>query len=167
MSANLLFDFNVKAEERKIEVRRVFAGGLDLVWKAWTSAELLDQWWAPKPYRTETKSLNFQENGIWHYSMLSPEGERHWCLAEYKAIKPSEQYVALDAFCNEQCEINTDFPRSLWTNKFTVDGDHTIVNISILYEKVEDVEKIIELGFREGFTMAMGNLDELLSNLTK
>ncbi|MBK8633694.1 MAG: hypothetical protein IPN72_09075 [Saprospiraceae bacterium] len=73
----------------------------------------------------------------------------------------------MDAFYNEQCEINTDFPRSRWTNIFTADGDQTIVNISILYEKAEDVQKIIELGFREGFTMAMGNLDELLSDLTK
>lgn len=35
---------------------REFEANLSLVWKAWTEAEMLDQWWAPKPWKCETKS---------------------------------------------------------------------------------------------------------------
>lgn len=38
-----------------------------------------------------------------------------------------------------------------------------MVSIEIHYEKPEDLEKVIEMGFKEGFTMALGNLDELLA----
>jgi uncharacterized protein YndB with AHSA1/START domain len=45
----------------------------------------------------------------------------------------------------------------------TNQGETTLVNVSIKHDTLEDLEKIIEMGFKEGFTMAMGNLDELFS----
>ena len=49
MNPHLHFDFKVNKENNSIQVEREFAADLDLVWAAWTTAELLDQWWAPKP----------------------------------------------------------------------------------------------------------------------
>lgn len=49
MNTPLLFDFSVNKENKTIHVTREFAANRELVWKAWTTAELLDQWWAPKP----------------------------------------------------------------------------------------------------------------------
>lgn len=49
MSPNLLFEFCVNKENNTITVKREFNAGLELIWKAWTTAELLDQWWGPKP----------------------------------------------------------------------------------------------------------------------
>jgi uncharacterized protein YndB with AHSA1/START domain len=68
MKSALLFDFTVNKESKTIVVNREFAAPLSLVWDAWTKAELLDKWWAPKPYRTETKSLDFREGGMWLYA---------------------------------------------------------------------------------------------------
>ena len=58
MNSNLLFDFTVDKTTNTINVRREFDADTDLVWKAWTTSELLDQWWAPKPYRSLTKSMD-------------------------------------------------------------------------------------------------------------
>jgi PhnB protein len=65
MNPNLLFDFSVNKENNTILVKREFAANLDLVWDAWTKPELLDRWWAPKPYKTETRSMDFREGGHW------------------------------------------------------------------------------------------------------
>lgn len=165
MKTNLLFDFSVNKENNTVHVQREFAANLNLVWDAWTKAELLDQWWAPKPYRVETKSQDFSEGGRWFYAMISPENEAHWCIADYKKIEVQKSYSALDAFCDEAGAINESFPRSFWTNTFTENADTTTVDIIISYEKLEDLEMIIEMGFKEGFTMAIGNLDELLLTL--
>lgn len=165
MRTNLLFDFTVNKENNAIHVQREFAANLSLVWDAWTKAELLDQWWAPKPYRVETKSQDFTEGGRWFYAMISPENEAHWCIADYKKIENQKSYTALDAFCDEAGTINEGFPRSLWTNDFTENAATTTVNITISYEKLEDLEMIVEMGFKEGFTMGMDNLDELLLKL--
>jgi uncharacterized protein YndB with AHSA1/START domain len=60
---NLLFDFTVDKATATIYVTREFAADLDLVWDAWTKAEILDQWMGPKPWRVQTKELDFREGG--------------------------------------------------------------------------------------------------------
>lgn len=164
MNEPLQFDFIVDKESKSIRVNKVFASTLESVWEAWTKPEILDRWWAPKPYKTITKSMDFKVGGNWLYKMVSPEGEAHWCLAEYKEQTPLKSFSALDAFCNDHGVINSEFPRSLWINSFHSKKDHTLVEITIKYEKVEDLEKIIELGFKEGFSMAIGNLDEYFAS---
>jgi PhnB protein len=167
MNPNLFFDFSVDKEKNSITVKREFAAGLDLVWDAWTKPELLDLWWAPKPYRTKTRSMDFRVGGSWLYAMLSPENVAHWCRADYKKIEPKKSFSGLDAFCDEEGNVNTSFPRSLWNNNFKENTDTTTVDITIKYESLADLEKIIQLGFKEGFTMAMGNLDQYLEEQFK
>ncbi len=167
MNSNLLFDFTVNKETNTIHIKREFNANLELVWQAWTMAELLDQWWAPKPYHIETKILDLKVGGIWLYAMVSPQDEKMWCKADYKTIETNKILSWLDAFCDENGIENTIKPRSLWTNIFTEENGITMVNIALKHNKLEDMEKMIEMGFKEGFTMAVGNLDELLITLKK
>ncbi|KAA8479698.1 uncharacterized protein YndB with AHSA1/START domain [Arcticibacter tournemirensis] len=166
MKTVLLFEFTVDKGSNTVNVRREFAANLNLVWDAWTTPELLDQWWAPKPYRTETKSMDFREGGSWLYAMISPANEKHWCKNDYHKIDGHKSFTALDAFCDENGVANQDMPRTVWTNVFSATGDKTLVTITAKYDSLADLEKIIEMGFKEGFTMALGNLDELLLTLS-
>lgn len=75
-----------------------------------------------------------------------------------------KSFSSFDAFCNENGNINQDFPRSFWTNSFSKNSQSTMVNIEIEYKELADLEKIIELGFKEGFTAALENLDDLLNH---
>ncbi|MCU0429320.1 MAG: SRPBCC domain-containing protein [Cytophagaceae bacterium] len=159
MKNSLLFNFDVNKAENSITVERSFRAPLDLVWSAWTQAEILDQWWAPKPYRTETKSMNFSVGGRWHYSMVSPQGERHWCLFEYESIEKEQSYSGLDAFCDEQANIQTGHPRMHWTNTFHNNEGGTMVRCLIRFNQLSDLETIMTMGFQEGFSMAIENLD--------
>jgi uncharacterized glyoxalase superfamily protein PhnB/uncharacterized protein YndB with AHSA1/START domain len=162
MNSNLLFDFSVNKENNTIHVTRDFAANRSLVWDAWTKPELLNLWWAPKPFRTQTKSMDFREGGMWHYAMISPENEVHWCKLDYQTIENQQSYSGLDGFCDEHGTLNEAFPRSLWNNVFSDKGENTTVNITIKYETLEDLEKIISYGFKEGFSMAMENLDQYI-----
>lgn len=161
------FDFNVNRATHSVHVKREFAAGLDLVWSAWTTPELLDQWWAPKPYQTKTKSMDFREGGTWLYAMESPEGDMHWCKLDYEKIEPHKQYSGLDAFCDEQGNINPDFPRSHWTNTFSGNAETATVHVHIQYKTIEDLDKVIALGFKEGFGMALENLDQYIASKFK
>ncbi len=158
-----LFDFIVDKENNKINVERSFEAPIELVWAAWTEADLLDRWWAPKPYQTVTKSLNFIEGGQWHYYMLSPEGEKHWCIFDYEVIKPLKFYAGSDAFCDENAVMNQSKPRVKWENSFTSTENQTIVNIQLQFNNLEDLQTIIQMGFKEGFTAGMENLDQYIS----
>ena len=46
---------------KKLQVVEEFDVPVAAVWEAWTTPELLDQWWAPKPWKAETKSMDFRE----------------------------------------------------------------------------------------------------------
>lgn len=162
MNTNLLFDFTVNKEKNSIHVQREFAADLDLVWDAWTKPELLDQWWAPKPFKAVTKSMDFRVGGCWLYYMLSPKDEKFWCRVDYNKIEVKKRYAARDGFCDENGNVNPEFPRSDWNNVFNANAETTTVNVTIQYEKLADLEKIISMGFKEGLTMAMGNLDQYI-----
>lgn len=167
MRNNLLFDFTVNKENHTVNVQREFAANLRLIWDAWTKPDILDKWWAPKPYRTETKSMDFREGGMWLYAMISPENKKHWCKNDYQKIEHQKSFSGLDAFCDENGATNKEMPRTLWTNTFTENKGTTTVSIVAKYNNLTDLKKILELGFKEGFTLALGNLDELLVTLHK
>jgi uncharacterized protein YndB with AHSA1/START domain len=163
MINNLQFDFRADKENARVSVTREFAAPVKNVWAAWTQPELLDQWWAPKPWKAETKSMDFTEGGRWLYSMVGPEGERHWSCADYEKISAEKSFTGLDAFCDENGVYDPSFGRTHWSVEFVQEGDHTTVNVALQFASPEDLEKHIGMGFREGFTAALENLDELLA----
>jgi PhnB protein len=163
MNKTILFDFVVDKENKTINVDRSFDAPLDLVWAAWTQADILDQWWAPKPYRAVTKSLNFKVGGRWHYAMQGPDGDNQWCLFDYEVVKPMKYFSGIDAFCDEKAVADKSKPRVRWGSTFNPKDDETIVSVQLHFETFEDLQTIMEMGFKEGFTAGLENLDEYIS----
>jgi PhnB protein len=156
--------FEVDKVNNKINVKREFNSAVANVWAAWTRPELLDQWWAPKPYKARTRTMDFRVGGMWLYAMVGPDGQEIWCKADYLSIEDQKSFSGRDAFCDEHGVVTDDFPGSIWNTSFKPVGEATSVNIEISYKNLSDLEKIIQMGFKEGFTAALGNLDELLNH---
>ncbi|HVZ98165.1 MAG TPA: SRPBCC domain-containing protein [Chitinophagaceae bacterium] len=150
---------------KKILVNRTFNAPVELVWKAWTQQEILDRWWAPKPWRAETKTMNFTVGGVWLYAMIGPEGETHWSKADYKSITPNKSFTCVDCFCDENGVKNDAFQTSAWQVNFEAAGNTTKVYVEITFEKAEDLQKMVEMGFEQGFAMGHNNLDEVLKTM--
>ena len=167
MNHKLSFDFSVNRENKTINIKREFAAGLEFVWDAWTKPELLDQWWAPKPYKAKTKSMDFREGGTWLYSMTGPKNDVHWSKVDYIKIENRKMFSGLDAFCDENGAPNKDLGRSKWTNRFSEEQAHTVVNVGIEFDELSDLENIIKMGFKEGFSMAFENLDQYIETQFK
>ncbi|MFZ4545236.1 MAG: SRPBCC family protein [Saprospiraceae bacterium] len=147
---------------KQLRLKRSFNAPREAVWRAWTEPALLEQWWAPKPWKAVSKSMDFREGGSWLYCMTGPEGEAHWAVQNYISIKPIDTYTLVDAFCDEEGNINPDFPSSHITNVFESTDGGTRVSMTVNFEKESDITTMIEMGFEAGFTMALKNLDELL-----
>ena len=147
---------------KTLTVTRAFDAPLELVWKAWTESGLLDQWWAPRPYRAETKTMDFREGGFRLYCMVGPKGDRSWCKEDFITIDPHRKITNRDYFCDEEGNENKDLPAMNWKKEFTQTGSGTTVLIEISFSGVEDMEKIIKMGFQEGFAAGLANLDEYL-----
>lgn len=167
MKANLQFDFIVDKESNQLTLRREFMATRQLVWDCYTKSELLDQWFAPKPMTTKTKTMDFREGGHWHYAMVDTNATEYWGFTEYLTIQPIDFYTSLDAFSNEQGQINVDYPRAKWKVLFTDKDDNTLVETLIQYNSLKDLETVIEMGMEQGMTMTLEKLDELLATLTR
>ncbi|HET8572235.1 MAG TPA: SRPBCC domain-containing protein [Edaphocola sp.] len=163
MNSNLLFDFVVNKDNNTIDVIREFAAPVELVWKAWTDPEILDQWWAPRPWKSKTKFMNFRVGGRRFYAMVGPEGQEHWSVQDFTAISPKTNFKTLNAFADKDENIDTEMARSAWDLNFSERDGTTTVSIVIKHDTLADLEKYIQMGFKEGFTMCLGNLDEYLA----
>lgn len=155
---------NKDLSNKKITVTKQFNAPPPTVWEAWTTKEVLDQWWAPKPWRAETKSMDFKEGGQWIYAMVGPENERHHAMVEYTKIDSPNSFEGMDAFADEKGNINKDMPQTKWKVDFKKSGSGTQVTATISSESRENLEKLLEMGFEEGFKMGLNNLEEYLES---
>ena len=165
MTTNLLFDFTVDKTTKTVYITREFDAELSLVWDAFTKQELLDQWMAPKPWTARTKHMNFEVGGRRFYAMVSPEGQERWSIQKYTSITPKTNFKMFNAFADK--DENPELPGSDWDYNFSEQGERTKVSITIYNESLARMEKMIEMGFKEGFTMSMQNLEELLGILSQ
>lgn len=162
---NLLFDFTVDKAAKKVYITREFDADLALVWDAFTKAELLDQWVAPKPWRSVTKFMDFKVGGRRFYAMVSPEGHERWAIQQYTSISPKTHFKMFNTFADK--DENPELPGSDWDYTFSEENGKTTVKITIYNESLARMEKMIEMGFKEGFTMSVNNLENLLKTMTK
>ena len=161
--SSLLFDFTVDKSSKTVLITREFAAELPLVWDAFTTQQILDQWWAPKPWASKTKYMDFKVGGRRFYAMVSPEGQAHWSMQEYTSITPKTNFKMSNAFADE--DENPQLPGSDWDLNFSEQDGITTVSIAIYNDSLERMEKMIEMGFKEGFTMIINYLEQLLPTL--
>src|SRR6188768_2692994 len=167
MTNNLLFDFTVDKAAKTVFITREFDADLSLVWDAFTKAEILDQWVAPKPFAAKTKFMDFKVGGRRFYAMVSPEGQERWSIQRYTSITPKTNFKMYSCFADK--DENPELPGSDWDYTFSEqDGPDgcrvTKVSITIYNESLARMEKMIEMGFTEGFKMTMINLENLLTS---
>ena len=165
MKTNLLFDFTLDKTTKTVLVTREFDAEQSLVWDAFTKAEILDQWNAPAPFTARTKYLNFEVGGKRFYAMVSPDGQERWILQEYRSITPKTNFKLFNAFAD--VDETPQLPGSDLDYTFSEQNGITKVSIRIYNESLERLEKMIELGFKEGYTVSLNQLENLLSTLNK
>jgi uncharacterized protein YndB with AHSA1/START domain len=167
MNNNQLFDFIVDKSTKTVSITREFDAELPLVWDAFTKSEILDQWWAPKPWESRTKSMDFKVSGRRFYAMVSPEGEEHWSIQSFTSISPKTNFQYFDTFTDKDENVNKELPSSKWDLNFSDKNGTTEVRITIKHKTLSDLEQIIQMGFQGGFTMTLNYLEKLLATLSQ
>jgi uncharacterized protein YndB with AHSA1/START domain len=93
------------ARDGDFVMTRVFAAPRELVWKAWSEADRLTQWWGPKGCLIRVTKLEFRPGGFFHYAMDTPDRPTLWGRFLYREIAASRRLVWLLSFSNEGCGI--------------------------------------------------------------
>src|ERR1700753_2587859 len=102
--------FTKDTKNKKLTIVRGFDAPLELVWRAWTDASILDQWWAPKPYRAQTKGMDFKPSGHWLYSMTGPKGDTSWCKSDFTTVDPYKTIGITAYFVDEDGTRSNTLP---------------------------------------------------------
>jgi uncharacterized protein YndB with AHSA1/START domain len=162
MTNNFLFEPDLAA--KTIYISREFSAPVEKVWRAWTEPALIEKWIAPKPWRAQTKIMDFTVGGIWLYAMVSPEGQKHWSYVEFTAIEHGSALSSINMFSDEAGTTTADGPRSLTETKFiSIAANKTRVDVVKIFTHEATVQMFVERGFKEGTIMGYEQLDELLA----
>ena len=153
---------------------RVFDAPRDRVWQAWTEAERLKQWFAPKGFATTHCKLDLRPGGIYHYCLRTPDGKDMWGKWTIREVAKPKKLVFVDSFSDEKGGItrhpmSPDWPREmLSTVEFEEQGPKTRVTVSWEPINAGDAElKTFEEG-RDSMTQGWGGtLDYLVEYLAK
>jgi uncharacterized protein YndB with AHSA1/START domain len=156
-------EFVVNKETKTVSITKEFNAARDMVWDAYTKPEILDQWWAPKPFASRTKAMDFKEGGRRFYAMVSPEGQERWALQKYTSITPKTNFKFFNAFAD--ADENPQLPGSDWDLNFSEENGTTTVHISIYNESLERLERMVETGFVQGTEAQFKNLEDLLAGM--
>lgn len=155
--------FNTDLDSATAYISKIYDADVTELWDYFTKSELIDQWWAPKPWKCETEKMDFREGGNWLYAMVGPEGEKEFAIANFGEIMSHRSISWTDAFADDKGKVKTDLPQTTWLIGFTGIDEGTRMTFNLHFNSKEELTQIVEMGFEEGFKMGLNQLEDLLS----
>lgn len=159
---------------RDFIISRTFDAPRPLVWKAWTEAERLAQWWGPKGCKLHVEPLDFRPGGLFVYAMDFAPGGRMWGRFVYREIVAPERLVFANGFSNEQGEATRASFSATWPlevlNVLTLTEEDGRTRLHLRGGPIEPTEAELETftgmhgSMTEGFT---GTFDQLEAYLAR
>ena len=89
------------SEPKPFVVSRTFNAPVKLVFKAFSQAEHLAQWWGPKGVNLTISKLEFKPGGVFHYALQIPDGNKMWGKFVYREIEAPGRIVFVSSFSDE------------------------------------------------------------------
>jgi uncharacterized protein YndB with AHSA1/START domain len=156
--------------EREIVIIRIFNAPRNLVFKVWTEAQHITQWWGPKGFTTTVKEMDFRPGGNWHYVMHGPDGTEYPAKGSFREIVQLEKIVTTDEFEEGFDQVvKADLPSGpmVVTSLFEDLGNKTRLTLRILHSTAEDRHKHEKMGVIGGWNSSFDCLEEHLAKLVE
>jgi uncharacterized protein YndB with AHSA1/START domain len=145
--------------ETQILITREFAAPARLVWRAWTTPELIARWWAGQRGRVTSVEVDLRVGGRWRYVMVTDDGFEVAFHGEYREVAPHERLVST--------EVYEGMPEgeALNTLTFREAGGRTTLSILVEHSCREHRDAHIESGMEGGMQEAMDLLERVAMSL--
>ena len=99
---------------KPFEISRVFDAPRDRVWKSWTEAERLKQWWGPKGFVVTHCKVDLRPGGSMHYCLRMPDGNEMWGKFAYREIVKPERLVFVNSFSDPKGGVTRHPGHASW-----------------------------------------------------
>lgn len=160
------------SDNPKFVIERTLNAPLARVWKAWTEPEQMAQWWGPKGFKADVKTLDLKPGGVFHYRLESPQGQEMWGKFIFREIVPEQRLVFLSGFSDADGGLThhpmaPDWPpQMLSTITFTeTDGKTTVTVEWVPYEASDTERETFAKGMDSMQAGWTGTLDKLEGHL--
>jgi uncharacterized protein YndB with AHSA1/START domain len=152
--------------EDQILITREFDAPRHLVYKAWTTPELVARWWTARRGSAKKMEIDLRVGGRWRYAMETPDGQEVAFHGEYREIVPNERVVSTEVYEGapvppEELEASA----TLNTITFAEEDGRTQVTMLIQCPSPEVRGAIIASGMEEGLQDALDLLEEVAQEL--
>jgi uncharacterized protein YndB with AHSA1/START domain len=145
--------------DEQILITREFDAQRELVFKAWTTPELVRRWWHANRGEMTVAEIDLRVGGRWRYAMVAEDGSEVAFHGEYREVVPNERLVAT--------EVYEGMPgaEALDTTTFEAAGDRTVVTILVQHSRKEHRDAHIESGMEDGLQDALDLLEAVAQSL--
>ncbi|GAA3540669.1 SRPBCC family protein [Aeromicrobium flavum] len=136
------------------------------LWDAYADPRQLERFWGPVEYPATFTRHDMFPGGESYYVMTGPEGDTSAGYWRFHSVDEGKGFEVEDGFCSEPGVPSQDMPSMRMTFAFEEAGDGSRVTTTTWFASLEDLEKLIGMGMDEGMRSAMGQMDEVLADLT-
>jgi uncharacterized protein YndB with AHSA1/START domain len=147
----------VEPGKQELSYSRFIAAPRELVFKAYTDAELIPQWWGPRKYTTIVDKQEARPGGAWRYLNRDADGNEVGFHGVYHQVKAPELLVSTFEFEGVPEHVSMD------TLTFEEKNGGTLLSGKSVFQSVEDRDGMVQSGMEEGFAETLDRLEELLT----
>ena len=148
--------------DTQILITREFDAPKDLVYKAWTTPELIKLWWSGDRGTVTSADVDLRVGGRWRYVMTASNGFEVAFHGEYREIVPNERIVATEVF---EGMPNAEEAAVVTTNTFTEKNGRTTLTILAHHPSREIRDMVINSGMETGMQEQMDRLEQVAVSL--
>jgi len=151
--------------DEQILITREFEAPKHLVYRAWTTPELVRRWWNAKRGEVTVAEIDLRVGGQWRYVLVAEEGFEVGFHGEYREIVPSERIVSTEVYEGLPDGVSEEEGATLNTATFTETDGRTTLTILVQAANKVSRDAIIDSGMEAGMQDAMDLLEEVALSL--
>jgi uncharacterized protein YndB with AHSA1/START domain len=148
--------------DTQIRIEREFDAPRALVWRAYTTPELVARWWAGRRGKVTSVEIDLRVGGSWRYVMIAGEGFEVAFHGEYREIVPEERLVTTEVYEG----AGADAEAALVTTAFRAEGDRTAMEQVMEVSSREVRDMILATGMEGGMQESFDALEAVAAELT-
>ncbi len=151
--------------EEQILITREFNAPKHLVWKAFTTPELVKRWWNAKRGEMTVAEIDLQAGGKWRYVMVTDDGLEVGFHGEYREVVLGERIVSTETYEGVPEGVSEEDATTVNTATFAERDGRTTLTILVQASSKESRDAIIESGMEAGLQDALDLLEEVAVSL--
>jgi uncharacterized protein YndB with AHSA1/START domain len=151
--------------DEQILITREFDAARHLVYKAWTTPELVKRWWHANRGKVTVVEIDLRVGGTWRYVMVADDGMEIGFHGEYREIVPDERIVSTEIYEGLPEGVSEEAGATVNTATFTEANGRTTVTLLIQATSKISRDAIIDSGMEAGLQDALDLLEETANSL--